>query len=123
MKRIVLLLFALIAFSCTQEEKISKADIQAYEKELKEKIEVAKVTIVQMKIELEKMGDSLETEYSDRIDDFENRLNAAEKDYESFKNITKKELWTSSKAELDSMIGYLELEIDSTKNNIDQMIK
>jgi len=123
MKKLIFLLFAVIAFSCNSEiEKVTKAEMEAYEKELNEKIKVAKVHIVQMKLDLEEMSDSLSNDYSNKIDEFENRLNSAENSYNSFKNETVKQKWKDEKAKLDSVIGYLELQIDSTKVNIEQIV-
>jgi len=123
MKRILIVVAALLFVSCTEKPKLTREDMQAYEKEFKEKIKVAKVEIVQMKLDLQKAGDSLANAYSGKLDDFEDRLNAAEDEYSTFKNITEKDVWIDSKAKLDSVIGYLELQIDSTKTNIDQMVE
>lgn len=123
MKKILILLLAIATFSCTNDiEKVSKAEMQAYEKEVKEKIKVAKVSIVQMKLDLQEMSDSLSKSYTDKLNDFEERLNSAEEVYNKFKNVTEKEIWTAKRANLDSTIGYLELEIDSTKINIEQLV-
>jgi len=123
MKKLIFLLCAVIAFSCNSDiEKVTKSEMEAYEKELKEKIEVAKVEIVQMKLDLKEMSDSLSNNYANKLDDFENRLNSAENSYNSFKQETVKEIWKDEKAKLDSVIGYLELQIDSTKVNIKQIV-
>jgi len=113
----------LILFSCNDTQTISKEEMKIYEKELKEKIQVAKVEIVDMKLKLKELSDSLNSSYNDKIDDFEERLNSAEENYSTFKDITQKELWTKSKAALDSTIGYLELQIDTTKTNIEQLFE
>lgn len=124
MMRILYVLAALILFSCGDNQKtISKEEMKIYEKELKEKIQVAKVEIVKMKLKLKELGDSLNGSYNEKIDDFEQRLNLAEDNYREFKDITQKELWTKSKATLDSTIGFLEIEIDTTKTNIEQLLK
>ena len=123
MKRLILLLCAIITFSCNSDiKKVTKAEMEAYEKELKEKINVVKVEIVQMKLDLEEMSDSLSNDYVNKLDDFEKRLNSAEESYNSFKNETVKEIWKEEKAKMDSVIGYLELQIDSTKVNIEQIV-
>jgi Vesicle transport v-SNARE protein N-terminus len=123
MKRILFLLLAALVVSCSSYQKTSTEEMEAYKKELQEKIKVAKVTIVQMKLDLEELGDSLTTAYNSKIADFEDRLNKAEKEYDTFKDITEKEIWTTNKAKMDSIFGYLELQIDSTRTNIKQIIK
>jgi len=65
MRRVIFLLCAVIAFSCNNDiEKVTKAEMEAYEKKLKEKINVAKVTIVLMKLDLDEMSDTLSSNYN-----------------------------------------------------------
>lgn len=123
MKKFIPVLLILMAFSCEGDQKITQQEMKAYEKDLKEKIRVAKVEIVQMKLDMENLSDSLATDIHNHIRNYENKLDGAEETYNSFKNTVKRDIWNKQKAKLDSTLGYLQLQIDSTKINIKESMQ
>ena len=123
MKKLIILIIGFLFISCNNQQKLTQEEMKAYENEIKEKVKASKVELVQLKLAIEELSDSLQADYSEKITDFEDQLNKAEDSFISFKNIENRDVWQARKGKLDSLLGYLQLRIDSTKINVDQMLQ
>ncbi|MCB0281763.1 MAG: hypothetical protein H6627_06365 [Calditrichae bacterium] len=118
---ILLTLFAFLG--CETQKKISADEIAAYEQQMKEKLKAAKIELGKMRFDVENLSDSLKTDLNQKIDNFDQKLDVAEKKYNDFKEINDREMWKSGKMEVDSMLSYLKVQIDTTRTNIRQLIE
>jgi len=122
MRIMIFILCCIFITFCTNQKKISDAEMQAYENQLKETVKASEIELVRMKLDIEKLNEEIQNEYSKKISEFETQLNKAESDFNTFKNIENRDVWRMRKSKLDSLLGYLRLKMDTTKTNINQFL-
>jgi hypothetical protein len=122
----LVILAGIVVLTCRSKEKSEETltieQMERFEEELRDEIKTRKIDIVQMKEEIEKLATVQKENFKKEIDDMENRLLDVETKLDSLESI-KDGRWSGFKSKIDSILDYVELDIDTTRLNIKQIIR
>jgi GTPase SAR1 family protein len=103
------------------EETYTQEEMQRFEQELRDEVKARRIDIVQMKEDVEQLAETRQQKFMERIDTIESRFVRIESDIDTLKHMND-DNWNTYKSQIDSTMDYLELQIDTTRVNIEQAL-